>query len=234
MKICINLELLLGCYRTMHLRLDGCVTPFDLMCVAVEAAVVVLIIVGQQARMITSAAPDRPTGAGRTLPEWACVCAWVSVFVCACPAVDFLNRCLPLPWLPHRWKPWSPSMAGEQPSELKRLRRPCMTGTYAAATLRLPLGFVNWTSAAANWASAHTLVSHINQPLRCFKPSCHVRKHTGIKVYVLALLDKKNTELGTYFSSSLRQSPKILLPVMFVKYGNSTASKYAQNEASSV
>lgn len=70
MKICINLELLLRCYRTMHLRLDGCVTPLDLIvCVAVEAAVVVLITVGQPARMITSAAPDRPTGAGRMLPE---------------------------------------------------------------------------------------------------------------------------------------------------------------------
>lgn len=54
----------------MHLRLDGCVPPLDsIVCVAVEAAVVVLIIVGQQAGMITSAAPDRPTGAGSTLPE---------------------------------------------------------------------------------------------------------------------------------------------------------------------
>lgn len=54
---------------------------------------------------------------------------------------------------------------------------------------------------------------------------------------VLVLLDK-NTELGSYFPGSLRfpKDPprRRPLPAMLVKYGNGTASKYAQNEVSSV
>lgn len=62
----VSEKLSLPCYCTMHLRQDGCVTTLDLTAAgaaAIFVVVVAFIVVGQQTRMITSAAPDRPAGA---------------------------------------------------------------------------------------------------------------------------------------------------------------------------
>lgn len=80
-----------SCYCTMQLRQDGCATTLDptgLSCCCFHCCwsteEVDYIRCTWQARGSRSNA---------------------SLCVCACPDVDFLNGCWPLPWLPHRRNP---------------------------------------------------------------------------------------------------------------------------------
>lgn len=110
-----------------------------------------------------------------------------------------------------------------------------MTGTYAAATPRLPLGFVNWTSAAAKRGLCSLAgVTHLSAIQTFYTiPACTLAYwYQGVRMGVIG---QKYRNLFSRFSQRFSKDPRRRpLPVLFVKYGNGTASKYAQNEVGSV
>lgn len=79
-----------------------------------------------------------------------------------------------------------------------------MTGTYAPAALAVPVGFDNWTSAAAKRAFAHTPVTRL-EAVQEFETSLARCEHSVV--------------FSGFFQSFSEENHKHFLPVLFAKYG---------------